>query len=160
MGIFGDMINYIIDMGASAMLPLVIAILSIIVGVKIGKAVRAGLMVGVGFVGLGLIVDMMNANLGPAAQQMSKNFGLSMSVVDLGWPGMSPITWASSIATVAIPVAILVNIIMLILKLTKTVNIDIWNIWHMTFTGAIAYAVTGNFAIGIGGVVVHAIIAY
>ena len=69
MGIFGDMINYIIDMGASAMLPLVIAILSIIVGVKIGKAVRAGLMVGVGFVGLGLIVDMMNANLGPAAQQ-------------------------------------------------------------------------------------------
>lgn len=110
MGIFGDMINYIVDMGASAMLPLVIAILSIIVGVKIGKAVRAGLMVGVGFVGLGLIVDMMNANLGPAAQQMSKNFGLSMSVVDLGWPGMSPITWASSIATVAIPVAILVNI--------------------------------------------------
>ena len=160
MGIFGDMINYIIDMGASAMLPLVIAILSIIVGVKCGKAVRAGLMGGVGFVGFGLIVDMMNANLGPAAQQMSKNFGLSMSVVDLGRPGMSPITWASSIATVAIPVAILVNIIMLVLKLTKTVNIDIWNIWHMTFTGAIAYAVTGNFAIGIGGVVVHAIIAY
>lgn len=89
MGFFGDVINYIIDMGASAMLPLVIAILSIIVGVKIGKAVRAGLMVGVG---LGLIVDMMNENLGPAAQQMSKNFGLNMSVVDLGWPGMSPIT--------------------------------------------------------------------
>ena len=43
------------------------------------------------------------------------------------------------------------------LKGVKTVNIDIWNIWHMTFTGAIAYAVTGNFAIGIGGVVVHAI---
>lgn len=49
---------------------------------------------------------------------------------------------------------------MLVLKLTKTVNIDIWNIWHMTFTGAIAYAVTGNFAIGIAGVVVHAAIAY
>ena len=160
MGLFGDVINYIIDMGASAMLPLVIAILSIIVGVKVGKAIRAGLMVGVGFVGLGLIVDMMNANLGPAAQQMSKHFGLNMSVVDIGWPGMSPITWASSIATVAIPVAIAVNIVMLVLKLTKTVNIDIWNIWHMTFTGAIAYAVTGNFAIGIGGVIVHAICTY
>lgn len=160
MGFIGDVINYIIDMGASAMLPLVIAILSIIVGVKIGKAVRAGLMVGVGFVGLGLIVDMMNENLGPAAQQMSKNFGLSLNVVDLGWPGMSPITWASGIATVAIPVAIAVNVIMLVLKLTKTVNIDIWNIWHMTFTGAIAYAVTGNFAIGIGGVIVHAAVSY
>ena len=40
MGIVGDVINYIIDMGASAMLPLVIAILSIIVGVKVGKAVK------------------------------------------------------------------------------------------------------------------------
>ena len=69
------------------MLPLVIAILSICVGVKVGKSVRSGLMIGVGFVGLGLIVDMMNAQLGPAAQAMSENFGLSMSVVDIGWPG-------------------------------------------------------------------------
>lgn len=160
MGIFGDIINYIIGLGASVMLPLVIAILSICVGVKVGKAIRSGLMIGVGFVGLGLIVDMMNAQLGPAAQAMSANFGLSMSVVDMGWPGASPMTWASSIATVAIPLAIAVNLIMIFLKLTKTVNIDIWNIWHMTFTGAVAYAVTGNFWIGIAGVIVHAAIAY
>ena len=42
MGIFGDVIQYIIDMGASVMLPIVIAILSIIVGVKAGKAIRCG----------------------------------------------------------------------------------------------------------------------
>lgn len=153
-------INYIIDMGASVMLPIVIAILSIAMGVKIGKAIRSGLMIGVGFVGLSLIVDMMNSQLGPAAQAMSERFGLTLSVVDIGWPGASPMTWASSIATIAIPIAILVNIVMLVLKLTKTVNIDVWNIWHMTFTGAIAYAVTGNFWLGILGVVIHAVIAY
>lgn len=160
MDIFGNAINYIINMGASVMLPIVIALLSMFVGVKLGKAIRSGLMIGVGFVGLGLIVDMMNAQLGPAAQAMSQNFGLNLSVVDIGWPGASPMTWASSIATVAIPLAIAVNLIMLFLKLTKTVNIDIWNIWHMTFTGAIAYAVTENFAIGIAGVVLHAVISY
>ena len=153
-------INYIIDMGASVMLPIVIAILSMIVGVKPGKAIRSGLMIGVGFVGLGLIVGMMNSELGPAAQAMSERFGLTLSVVDLGWPGASPITWSSNIATVAIPVAIAVNIVMLLLKMTKTVNIDIWNIWHMTFTGAICYAVTGNFLLGILGVIVHAVITY
>lgn len=153
-------IQYIIDMGASVMLPIVIAIISMCIGVKIGKAIRSGLMIGVGFVGLSLIVDMMNAQLGPAAQGMSERFGLSLSVVDIGWPGTSPMTWASNIATVAIPVAILVNIVMLVFKLTKTVNIDIWNIWHMTFTGAIAYAVTGNFWIGILGVIIHAAISY
>lgn len=160
MGIFGDMIQYIIDMGASVMLPIVIAVLSIAVGVKVGKAIRSGLMIGVGFVGLSLIVNLMNAQLGPAASAMSERFGLSLSIVDIGWPGASPITWASDIATVAIPVAIAVNLIMLALKLTKTVNIDIWNIWHMTFTGAIAHAVTGSFAIGILGVVIHAVFAY
>lgn len=153
-------INYIIDMGASVMLPIVIAIISIAIGIKVGKAVRSGLMIGVGFVGMGLIVDMMNAEVGPAAQAMSERFGLSLSAVDVGWPGMSPITWASPIATVAIPVAIGVNILMLLFKLTKTVNVDVWNIWRMTFTGAIAYAVTGNFAVGILGVVIHAAISY
>jgi len=153
-------INYVIDMGASVMLPIVIAIISIAIGIKVGKAVRSGLMIGVGFVGMGLIVDMMNAEVGPAAQAMSERFGLSLSAVDVGWPGMSPITWASPIATVAIPVAIGVNILMLLFKLTKTVNVGVWNIWHMTFTGAIAYAVTGNFAVGILGVVIHAAISY
>lgn len=157
---FLNAIQYIIDMGASVMLPIVIAIISVCIGIKIGKAIRSGLMIGVGFVGLGLIVDLMNAELGPAAAQMSERFGLSLSVVDIGWPGASPMTWASNIATVAIPVAIAVNIVMLLLRLTKTVNIDIWNIWHMTFTGAIAYAVTGSFPIGILGVVVHAAVSY
>ncbi len=160
LNVFSDAIQYILDMGASVMLPIVIAIISICIGVKVGRAIRSGLVMGVGFVGMGLIVDMMNAELGSAAQAMSEKFGISLSVVDIGWPGASPMTWASNIATVSIPIAILVNIVMLLFKLTKTVNIDIWNIWHMTFTGAIAYTVTGNFWIGILGVVVHAAISY
>ena len=153
-------IQYIIDMGASVMLPIFVAILSIIMGVKPGKAIRSGLILGVGFVGLSLIVNLMNDQLGPAAEAMSTRFGLSLSIVDIGWPGMSPITWASELAIIAIPLAIAINVIMLVTKLTRVVNIDIWNIWHMAFTGVMAYAVTGNIWIGILGTAVHAVIAY
>ena len=153
-------INYIIDMGASVMLPIIIAILAVIIGIKPGKAVRSGLMIGVGFVGLGLIVDMMNNNMGPAAKAMAERLGVSLSIVEMGWPGMSGVTWTSIIATIAIPLAVAVNLVMFALKLTKTINIDIWNIWHMAFTGAIAYAVTGKLWIGLLGVVVHAACAY
>ena len=153
-------INYIIDMGASVMLPIIIAILAVIIGIKPGKAVRSGLMIGVGFVGLGLIVDMMNDNMGPAAKAMAERLGVSLSIVEMGWPGMSGVTWTSIIATIAIPLAVAVNLVMFALKLTKTINIDIWNIWHMAFTGAIAYAVTGKLWIGLLGVVVHAACAY
>ncbi len=153
-------IQYVIDMGASVMLPIVIAFISICIGIKIGKAIQSGLMIGVGFVGLSLLINMMNDQLGPAAKAMSERFGLTLNVIDIGWPGASPMTWASNISTIAIPVAILVNVIMLLLKLTKTVNIDVWNIWHMAFTGAIAYTVTGSFGIGILGIIVHAAITY
>lgn len=153
-------INYIIDMGASVMLPIIIAILAIILGVKPGKAVRSGLMIGVGFVGLSLIVDMMNNNMGPAAKAMAERLGVSLSIVEMGWPGMSGVTWTSIVATIAIPLAVAVNLVMFALKWTKTINIDIWNIWHMAFTGAIAYAVTGKLWIGILGVAVHAAFAY
>lgn len=146
-----SVINYVIDMGASVMLPIVISILSIIIGVKVGKAIRSGLMIGVGFVGMGVIVDMMNNNMGPAAKAMADRLGVSLSIVEVGWPGMSGVTWGSVIATIAIPLSILINLIMFSTKLTKTINIDIWNVWHMAFTGAIAYAVTGNLWIGILG---------
>lgn len=46
-----------------------------------------------------------------AASGMSERFGLSLSVVDIGWPDASSMTWASNIAIVAIPVAILVLIL-------------------------------------------------
>lgn len=153
-------IQYVIDMGASVMLPIVIAVISICIGIKAGKAIQSGLMLGVGFVGLSLLINMMNDQLGPAAQAMSERFGLTLNVVDIGWPGASPMTWASNIATIAIPVAVLVNVVMLLLKMTRTVNIDVWNIWHMAFTGAIAYTVTDSFIIGILGIVVHAAITY
>lgn len=153
-------INYVIDMGASVMLPIVISILSVIIGIKLGKAVRSGLMIGVGFVGMGLIVDMMNQNMGPAAQAMADRLGVSLSIVEVGWPGMSGVTWGSVVATIAIPLSIAINLLMFALKLTKTINIDIWNVWHMAFTGAVAYAVTGKLWIGILGTVVHAVMAF
>jgi PTS system galactitol-specific IIC component len=29
--------------------------------------------------------------------------------------------------------------------MTRVVNVDIWNIWHMTFTGAMLHLATGSY---------------
>jgi PTS system galactitol-specific IIC component len=152
--------NYLFGLGPSVLLPIILAVLALFFGVKPGKAVRSGLMIGIGFVGIGLIVGLMTANLGPAAQAMSERFGMSLNVIDIGWPGASPLTWSTKIAAVAIPVAILVNLIMLFTRLTKVVNVDIWNIWHFAFSGALVHLATGSFVLGVLGVVVHAVLAY
>ena len=53
--------------------------------------------------------------------------------------------WASPIAAFVLPLALVVNIIMLFTKTTKTMDVDIWNYWHFTFCGACVYALTGRF---------------
>lgn len=88
----GAGINYIIAMGASVMIPIIIAILSMCIGVRPGRAIRSGLYVGVGLVGMGLIITMINESMGPATAAMGESLGVSLSVVDVGWPGMSPVT--------------------------------------------------------------------
>ncbi|MBM7687433.1 PTS galactitol transporter subunit IIC [Enterococcus ureilyticus] len=153
-------IQYIVDLGASVMLPIVIMILGLLLGQGIGKSLRSGITIGIGFVGIGLVISLLTDNLGAAAEAMAKNFNLGLNVVDLGWPGTSPMAWGSDLGLIAIPIAIVVNIIMLVFNMTKVVNVDIWNIWHMAFTGAIVQVATGNFYLGILGVVVHAVIAY
>lgn len=164
MDVILNFVQYFVNLGPAVMLPIVIFIVGLVLGQSAGKALRSGISIGIGFIGIGLVISLMLDNLAPAAQAMSANFGISMNLIDVGWPGMSPITWASQIALVAIPVAIAVaiavNILMLALKLTRVVNIDIWNIWHFAFTGAIVNIATGSYALGIVAVAIHAAYAF
>ena len=155
-----NVIQYFVNMGASVMLPIIIFIVALCLGQKPGKALKSGISIGIGFIGIDLVINLMLENLAPAASAMAENFGINMNVIDVGWPGSAPMTWASNIALIAIPVAILVNIIMLVFKMTKVVNIDIWNIWHYAFTGALVHIATNSFLLGILAVVIHAALSY
>jgi PTS system galactitol-specific IIC component len=155
-----DILQYIVNLGPSVMLPLVIFIIGLLLRQGFGKSLTSGLTIGVGFIGIGLVIGLLTDNLGPAAKDMAERFGIGLSVVDVGWPGTAPMAWASSMGLIAIPIAIGVNLLMLLTKMTKVVNVDIWNIWHMAFTGIIVQIATGSFVWGIVGVAVHAAIAY
>ncbi|AEB06534.1 PTS system Galactitol-specific IIC component [Coriobacterium glomerans PW2] len=160
MNIIFEALQYVVNLGSTFMLPVIIFIIGLCLRLGIGKSLRAGLTVGIGFVGVNLVVSLMTGDLGSAAKAMAENFNLNLSIIDLGWPGTSPMAWASDVGIIAIPVAIGVNILMLCVRATRVVNVDIWNVWHMAFTGAIVEMATGNFAIALVCVAIHAAIAY
>ncbi|WP_018924607.1 galactitol-specific PTS transporter subunit IIC [Salsuginibacillus kocurii] len=137
-----DMAQGFLDLGATVILPVVIFILGIFFRQKISKAFRSGLTIGVAFVGIFLVVDLLVENLGPAAQGMVEQLGVSLNVIDIGWPASASISWASTIAVFIIPLGLLVNVVMLLTKTTKTMNVDIWNYWHYAFTAAMVYVVS------------------
>ena len=150
-------IQYIVDLGPTVMLPLIIFIIGILLRQGVGKSLRSGLTVGIGFVGINLVISLMTENLGDAAKSMADNYNLGLNVIDLGWPGTAPMAWASSMGLIAIPIAIAVNIVMLVTKMTKVVNVDIW---HIAFTGAMIQVATGSYVWAIVGVIVHSAIIY
>lgn len=67
---FFDAIQAFLDLGATVILPIVIFLLGLLFGQKPGKAFRAGLTIGVAFVGIFMVVDLLVNNLGPAAHGM------------------------------------------------------------------------------------------
>ncbi|EKQ58303.1 MULTISPECIES: PTS galactitol transporter subunit IIC [unclassified Clostridium] len=145
-----DVVKYILNLGPTVMLPLTITIIGMIFGQGFKKAFRSGITIGIGFVGINLVVGLLTTNLGGAAQQMVTRYGLQLSIIDVGWPAAAAISWASPIAAIMIPIAMLVNLLMLATKTTNVVDIDIWNYWHFTAAGASVYVLThGNWLFAI-----------
>lgn len=153
-----ELLQSFLGLGPTVILPVAIFLLGLFFGQKPSKAFRSGLTIGVGFVGIFLVVDLLVTNLGPAAHGMVERFGIGLNVIDIGWPGSASISWASPIAAFVIPVGLLVNVIMLLTKTTKTMNIDIWNFWHFTFTGAFVYSLSGSIVQGLLAAVIFEII--
>ncbi|MCT4403795.1 PTS galactitol transporter subunit IIC [Leuconostoc falkenbergense] len=155
-----EVIKWLLNAGPTVFLPMLLFVFGLILKIKVGKAFKAALMVGIGFTGLNLVIGLLTDNLGPAAQAMVQKFGLSLSSIDVGWPAASAISYGTTLGSLAIPIGVLLNVILLVVGLTKTLNVDLWNYWHIAFTGSLVYAATNNFGLGIATMSVHAMWIY
>ena len=136
--------SYIIGLGAAVMMPIIFTVLGVCIGIKFGKALKSGLLVGVGFVGLSVITGLLTDSLGEPLKKVTEIYGLSLGIFDMGWPAAASVAYNTSVGAFIIPVCLAVNIVMLLTKTTKTVNIDLWNYWHFAFIGAVVYFACGN----------------
>ena len=67
---------YVIGLGASVMMPVIFTVLGVCIGIRFSKALKSGLLVGVGFVGLGVVTALLTGNLGPALKGMTELYHL------------------------------------------------------------------------------------
>ena len=139
-----EVFKYIIGLGAAVMMPIIFTILGVCIGIKLPKALKSGLLVGVGFVGLSVVTALLTSSLGPALSKMVEIYGLELGIFDMGWPSAAAVAYNTSVGAFIIPVCLGVNLLMLLTKTTRTVNIDLWNYWHFAFIGAIVYFASDN----------------
>lgn len=152
--------DFLTGLGSPVMLPIIIFILGLILGQKVGRAFISSITVGVGFIGLGLVITLLFDALGPATSALVEATGIQLNALDVGWGVAAAIAFGTAVGSLVFIVALGVNLIMLVFNWTKTLNVDLWNYWHYAFTGSLVYLVTGrNLVLGLIAAAIHAIVA-
>ena len=136
--------SYIIGLGAAVMMHILFTILGLCIGIKFGKALKSGLLVGVGFVGLSVVTALLTSSLGGPLKSVTEIYGLQLGIFDMGWPAAASVAYNTTVGAFIIPVCLGINILLLLVKATNTINIDLWNYWHYAFIGAVVYFATEN----------------
>lgn len=158
MQVFQDIINYILGLGSAIFVPLIILILGLVAGMKFKKAFMSAITLGIAFTGMSMVIGFMSNAVSPASEALAKNTGLNLPALDLGWTGAASITWSWSYAFVFFAVVLGVNFVMLILNWTKTLNVDMWNVWGKALTAYLVYFISGSLLAGFITAVVQVIL--
>jgi galactitol PTS system EIIC component len=143
-------INVFLGFKPYVMLPILIFTLALIFGIKPGVAVKSALQLGIAFIGIFMAFDFFVALIKPVIEALILRSGLEMGILDVGWPPLAAITWSYTLAPVLLIAFILINILMLVTRLTRAVNIDLWNYWHVIFVAALVQHVSGSWLWAVG----------
>ena len=83
MDIILNAVQFLLDMGGSIILPFFVTILGIIFGLKFVDSFKNGLMIGVGFAGINLMVNLLVTTVQPSTDYYTK-LGTGFTTVNLG----------------------------------------------------------------------------
>jgi galactitol PTS system EIIC component len=144
MNILSDFFTYFLSFQSYVMLPIIVFILAMIFRIQFVVAIKSSLQLGIAFIGIFMTFDFFVSFVNPAMKALIENSGLNMPVLDTGWPPLAAIAWNYDWAPILLLIFMAINTILLVMRLTSTINIDIWNYWHVIFLAALIHFTTGE----------------
>ncbi|GAA0069809.1 PTS galactitol transporter subunit IIC [Clostridium sardiniense] len=134
----------LIDLGAPPLMLIVLTLLAICMRVKFSKALEGGIKLAIALTAMGSIIGILTGNFAPALQAFVKSTGIELSITDVGWAPLATITWGSVYTLYFLMIIVIVNIIMLVINQTDTLDVDIFNVWHLSIIGLIVMYYSDN----------------
>lgn len=141
--------TFINDLGNFIFIPFIFLIFMKVLKRPWAESVRCAMKIGIGFIALSMVVNFMLEKLEPAIQGMANNLGSSLNAIDVGGAATAVMGFGSEMGALIIPVCVIINVVMLVLKLTDCVNVDLFNLHQNASMGAIVYYFSGNFLYGV-----------
>jgi len=148
MEVLQTVFQWILNLGSSVFMPLIVFLIGLIVGLKPGKAFSAGLTLGVAITGINLVVSYMGTSIGTPVQGFVEATGIELTALDMGWAPALGLVWSWRYVFLMFVIQIVINVIMLLIKQTDTLNVDMWNVANQGFTAFLIYCVTGSVIAG------------
>src|SRR5699024_8456179 len=125
----------LIDLGAAPIMLVVLTIFAVLVGVKFKKALEGGVRLAIAITAINAIMGILTDNFSAALQAFVAKTGIELSITDVGWAPLATITWGSAYTLYFLLVLLILNFVMLFLNKTDTLDVDIFNVWHLAITG-------------------------
>lgn len=141
---FNSIFQPIINLGASPMMFIVLTLLALLLKVKPSRAIEGGLKLAIALTGISAIINMLTSTFSQALQDFVKSTGIELTITDVGWAPLATITWGSPYTLFFLGLMVIVNIIMIAMKKTNTLDVDIFNIWHLSITGLLVMYYSHN----------------
>lgn len=158
MQIINDVVQFVMNLGGSVFLPIMITILGLIFGIKFFESLKNGLRIGIGFIGINTILTLLIDGLSPVVNSYAST-GAGFTISDIGWEGIASIAWSTPFALVIVPLGMILNYILIRVRFTKTMDVDVWNYFHFILGAAIAYYIALALGIPTVGAIAIGLIA-
>ncbi len=137
----------LINLGAAPLMTIVLTVIALFFKVKPSRALEGGLKLGIALTGIGAIIGILTTAFSDAMTAFVERTGISLNITDVGWAPLATITWGSPYTLYFLLIMVIVNIVMLAMKKTNTLDVDIFDIWHLAIVGLFAIFCGANLFI-------------
>ncbi|MCX6347640.1 MAG: hypothetical protein NTZ89_06905 [Actinobacteria bacterium] len=149
MEIFYKIMKVLIDIGPVGLIPILLLLMGLIVSRNKLVLLKNSLFVFLGLLSFSILLSFYVNFFNPIINTILLISDKKFQVADVGWLVAGNINLYNPFVLQLAVILIGLNILMIFLRLTRTINIDLWNLWIFLFSGIFVYEVTGIMWIGI-----------
>lgn len=126
---------------------------------KVGEALRCSIYVAGALVAMSTMVGMFSGAATPILMQVVEATGLKLDIIDLGLgSAYSSVLFPLSFYAILLVVGLAVNALMIVLKLTDTFDVDVFNYSVWALASSYVWAITGSVPLAIVAYIINEVV--
>lgn len=149
MEVLYKIMKVLVDIGPVGLIPIVLLLMGLIASRNKLILLRNSVYVFLGLLSFSLLLSFYINFFNPVIETILSITNKKFQVIDVGWMMSQKINLYNPMVVQLAVILIGLNILMIFLRLTRTINIDLWNLWIFLFSGIFVYEVTGIMWMGI-----------